>query len=218
MDQVNIPQTGGEPGRPPARAPQRPVQPRGSGNHARWSIGRWAIGRWVIGLGAAIALAGVSVLGLTLSGGNSGNSGSSSGSSGGTAQAAGAVLTGNAAAAAGGGSSGANPKLREARLAVLLHRAMHGQITVASRKGPKTIACERGTGQSVSGGALIVEAADGVTWTWQVGTDTRIFLARHRAGAGVLAAGQRVAVVGLVTGGTDQARRVLIRHRRAGRP
>ena len=203
MDEVNIPQTGGEPGWPPAPAPGRPVQPRGSGKHARWSIGRWAIG-----LGAAIALAGVSVLGLTLSGG----------SGGGTAQAAGAVLTGNAAAAAGRGSSGATLKPREARLALLLRRAMHGQITVASKKGPKTIAFERGTVQSVSGDALIVKAADGVTWTWQVGSDTRIFLARHRAGAGVLAAGQRVAVVGLVTGGTDQARRVLIRHRRAGRP
>ena len=88
---------------------------------------------------------------------------------------------------------------------------MHGQITVASKKGPKTIAFERGTVQSVSGGAVVVKAADGVTWTWQVSSDTRLFLARHRVGAGALAAGQRVAVVGLVTGGTDQARRVLIR-------
>jgi hypothetical protein len=203
MDQVNIPQTGGEPGWPPAPTPGSPVQPRGSRKHARWSIGRWAIS-----LGAAIALAGVSVLGLNLSGG----------SGGGLAQAAGAVLTGSAAPAAGAGSSGASRKLREARLALLLRHAMHGQITVASKKGPKTIAFERGTVQSVSGGALIVKAADGVTWTWQVGSDTRIFLARHRAGAGSLAAGQRVAVVGLVTGGTDQARRVLVRHRRAGRP
>ena len=268
MDDVNIPQTGGEQGWPPAPAPQRSAQPSRSGVHPRWTIGRWAIGRWAIGLGAAIALAGVSVLGLTLSGG----------SAGGTAQAAGAVLTGNAAAAAGGGSSGgslpgnaaaarasgfaaASPRLhaciasarhlraaghrvaartrlracvrrfrrlraalirgaraRDARLALLLRRAMHGQFTVASKKGPKTIAFERGTVQSVSGGAVVVKAADGVTWTWQVGSDTRLFLAGHRVGAGALAAGRRVAVLGLVTSGTDQARRVLIRQRRAGRP
>jgi hypothetical protein len=244
MDEVNNPQTGGK---------------------------RRAVG-WAIGLGVAIVLAGVFVLGVTLSNG-----------SGGTAQAAMAVLTGSggtqasaggapastgapgAPAAAGASAfagSAANPgaagphvrarlhaclaaakhlratghraaakaKLRAcvrrlrrlraaliggargrvARLVELARQAMHGQVTVATKNGPKTIAFERGTVQSVSGASIVVKAADGVTVTWQVGSDARVFMRGHRVDATALASGQRVAVIGLVTGGTDQARRVLI--------
>ena len=88
---------------------------------------------------------------------------------------------------------------------------MHGQITVATKNGPKTIAFERGTVQSVSGNSIVVKAADGVTWTWQVGSETRVFRDGTNVGLAALAAGQRVAVGGLVSGATDQARRIVIR-------
>ena len=97
-----------------------------------------------------------------------------------------------------------------ARLALLVRRALHGQVTVATKNGPKTIAFERGVVQSVSGASVVVKAADGVTWTWQVGADTSLFEAGHQVRASALADGQRVAVLGLVTGGTNHARRVLI--------
>ena len=102
-------------------------------------------------------------------------------------------------------------RARLARLAFIARRAEHGQVTVATKNGPKTIAFERGTVQSVSGGSVAVKAADGTTWTWQVGSTTRVFSGGHRAAASALADGQRVAVAGLVSGGTDHARRVLIR-------
>jgi hypothetical protein len=249
MDQVNKPQTGGK----------------------RRTAG------WAIGVGVAIVLAGVSVLGVTLSNG-----------SGGTAQPATAVLTagGGTQASAGGspattgasaaagasafvgsadhhpGAAGhvrarlhaclaaakhlratghraaAKAKLRGCvrqfrrlravliggargrvtRLVELARHAMHGQVTVATKNGPKTIAFERGTVQSVSGASIVVKATDGVTVTWQVGGDARVFLRGHRVGATALASGQRVAVIGLVTGGADQARRVLIGDHGASRP
>ena len=211
-----------------------------AGAKARWAI-PGAMARWAVGMGAAIVLAGVSVLGVTLSGA----------SGGGTAQAAGAVLTGSGASASNGGSpSGSGPGAaamagatgfaassgsaatwgvmggararqgwtRLARLIEIARHAMHGQVTVATRKGPKTIAFERGTVQSVSGSAVVVKAADGVTWTWQVGSETRLFRAGHRVAATTLASGERVAVIGLVTGGTDQARRVVIRDHATRRP
>ena len=259
MDEVNNPQTGGKPR---------------------------AVG-WAIGLSVAIVLAGVAVLGVTLSNG------------GGTAQAAMAVLTGSggtqasaggspatagAPAAAGasafagsagnhsaarnhstGGNRGAagprararlraclvaakhlratghraaakaklRPCVRQfrrlraaliggargraARLVELARHAMHGQVTVATKNGPKTIAFERGTVQSVSGGSIVVKAADGVTETWQVGGNARVVMRGSRIGATALASGQRVAVIGLMTGGTDQARLVLIGGRGASR-
>lgn len=100
-------------------------------------------------------------------------------------------------------------RAREARLG-LLHRAMHGQFTIQSKGGPKTIAFERGTVESVSGSSVVIKAADGVTMTWQLGSDARIYRDWHKVSADALAAGQQVAVMGLVTGGSDQARRVLI--------
>jgi hypothetical protein len=94
---------------------------------------------------------------------------------------------------------------------LLAKRAMHGQITVASKTGPRTIAFERGTVQSTSGSSLVVKATDGTAWTWQVGRATRIVKAGRRAGPSALAAGQRVFVIGKVTGGSDDASRVVIR-------
>jgi hypothetical protein len=108
-------------------------------------------------------------------------------------------------------------RAREVRLAVLLRRAMHGQVTVASKNGPKTITFERGIVQSISGSSVAVKAADGVTWTWQVGSEARVYRDGQNVSSDALAAGQRVAVLGLVAGGTDQARRVLIGHHAVGR-
>jgi hypothetical protein len=97
------------------------------------------------------------------------------------------------------------------RLWLLARRALHGQITVATKKGPRTIAFERGTVQSLSGSSVIVKAADGTAWTWQVGKATLVIKAGQRVGSSALAAGQRVFVIGQVRGGSDDARRVVIR-------
>lgn len=98
-----------------------------------------------------------------------------------------------------------------ARLRLLARRTLHGQITVVTRTGPRTIAFERGTVQSLSGSSVVVKAADGTAWTWQVGRDTRIVKAGRRVGPNALAAGQRVFVIGQVAGGSDDARQVVIR-------
>jgi hypothetical protein len=98
-----------------------------------------------------------------------------------------------------------------ARLRLLARRALHGQITVATKAGPRTIAFERGSVQSLSGSSVVVKAADGTAWTWQVGRATRIVREGRRVGPGALTSGQRVFVVGQLRGGSDDARRVVIR-------
>ena len=97
------------------------------------------------------------------------------------------------------------------RLRWLARRALHGQITVAAKAGPRTIAFERGSVQSLSARSVVVKAADGTVWTWEVGRVTLILKAGQRVGPSALAAGQRVFVIGQVTGGADHARRVVIR-------
>jgi hypothetical protein len=73
------------------------------------------------------------------------------------------------------------------------------------------MAFERGSVQSISGSSVVVKAADGTVWTWHVGKATRIVKAGLRVGPSALASGQRVFVVGQLTSGSDDARRVVIR-------
>jgi hypothetical protein len=97
------------------------------------------------------------------------------------------------------------------RLWLLARRALHGQITIATKQGPRTIAFERGTIQSLSGSSVVVKAADGIAWTWQIGGATRIVNGGQPVGSKALAAGKPVFVVGQVAGGSDEARRITIR-------
>jgi hypothetical protein len=98
---------------------------------------------------------------------------------------------------------------RLARLRLL--RGRYGQYTFQAKKGSRTLAYERGTITSVSGGDLVVRAANGTTWTWAL-TGTSV-VREHGAkeSAGTLAAGQSVLTAGPVTSGTRDARVVVIR-------
>ena len=96
------------------------------------------------------------------------------------------------------------------RMRQLVRRAEHGQITFATKQGPKTLAFEHGAIQSVSSGSMVVKAADGTTWTWSLASSTIVKKGGHRTDAAALSAGQKIIVVGLLAGGADDARRVFI--------
>ena len=91
-----------------------------------------------------------------------------------------------------------------------MRRAEHGQITFATRKGPKTLVFERGAIQRVSSGSMVVKAADGTTWTWSLASSTIVTRGGHRTDAAALSAGQKVVVAGRLAGGADDARRVFV--------
>lgn len=93
----------------------------------------------------------------------------------------------------------------------LLVRGIHGQFTLQTKKGTRTLAFERGTIQSVSGGAVTVKAADGTTWTWHVVSNTVVRQDGKKVAGSALADGQRVFVGGPVVSGADNARLVVIR-------
>lgn len=124
--------------------------------------------------------------------------------------------------------------LREhhARALLLLRRLLligseHGQITIKTEKGSRTLAFERGVVQSASSSTVVVKAADGTRLTWHLVSRTAVIRVHkradnrtrirgnnrtlHRVSASALAAGQRVFVVGAVVGGTDDARLIIIR-------
>ena len=87
---------------------------------------------------------------------------------------------------------------------------MHGQITFATRKGPKTLVFERGAIQNVSSSSMVVKAADGTTWTWSLASATIVTEGGHRTNLAALSAGQKIVVVGQLAAGADDARRVFV--------
>lgn len=92
---------------------------------------------------------------------------------------------------------------------------VHGEVTFQAKAGPKTLAFERGTVESVTTSALTVTAKDGTTWTWDVTSSTKIRASGHAAQLSQLKAGDLIFVGGPVLGAVKDAQ--LIRIRGAGR-
>jgi hypothetical protein len=87
----------------------------------------------------------------------------------------------------------------------------YGKITFKTKKGGVTVAFERGIIRTVASGSVILKAADGTIQTWNLVSRTFVVRTKNRASTSVLAAGQRVFVVGAVVGGADSARLIIIR-------
>jgi hypothetical protein len=88
---------------------------------------------------------------------------------------------------------------------------LHGQFTFETKTGPRTIAYERGLIRSVSGADVVVQAKDGTTWTWVLGSSTVIREKGKRVAASALSDGQSVFAGGPVVSGAYDARLIVIR-------
>jgi hypothetical protein len=88
---------------------------------------------------------------------------------------------------------------------------LHGQFTFETKTGPRTIAYERGLIRSVSGADVVVQAKDGTTWTWVIGSSTVIREKGKRVAASALSDGQKVFAGGPVVSGAYDARLIVIR-------
>ena len=92
-----------------------------------------------------------------------------------------------------------------------MRHAEHGQVTFATKKGTRTLVFERGTIQTATAGSVVVKAADGTTWTWDVTSSTILTSGGHRVTASALTTGRAAVLVGLVNGGANDARRIFVR-------
>ena len=88
---------------------------------------------------------------------------------------------------------------------------MYGQFTFRTKSGIRTIAYERGTVQSDSGGSVVVRAADGTTETWSLTSDTIVRQDGRRTTDSALSQGEQVFVAGPVVGGAHDIRLAVIR-------
>ncbi len=97
-------------------------------------------------------------------------------------------------------------------LRALALRGVHGEFTFRTRNGFKTLAFERGTIQSVSGGQdIVVRAPDGTMWTWDLTPSTVVRESGQQTSTGALAAGEQVWAGGPVVSGARDARLIVVR-------
>ena len=166
--------------------------------------------RWGAGVTLAGFLAGGGVALAAVSGGSSvGTAAASSASSASNLQAS--QL--NSALSTAASSS---PTVTPARVRWALGRlrrlgGVDGTVTFHNKTGFHTISFERGTIQSVSGSDVVIKAADGTTWSWQIVGDTVVRKNGAKTTTSALSAGETVFAGGPVVSGAKDARLIVIR-------
>jgi hypothetical protein len=210
---------------PPGYGPPPPPgpQPPGGGPGAQRRSGRpGRLLRWTGGVAAAVLLgAGGAVAGLKLAGNPApANTPGAVALNEVLGSPAGAGRASQCPHAAAGSSAGGQARAGHCRRTRLLRlvRGMYGQVTYHGRTGTATLAFERGMVESASGGHLVVRAADGTTWTWDLAGNAAVREHGRAAPSGALAGGVRVFVAGAVSGGSKDARLVLVRARTGSAP
>jgi hypothetical protein len=102
--------------------------------------------------------------------------------------------------------------LRHRIVRVALLRGIDGQFTFRGKGGTiRTLAFERGVVQSLSGSDVVVSAADGTTWTWDLVSNTVVRENGSKTSQAALATGEPVWVGGPVLSGVRDARLVVIK-------
>jgi len=185
-------------------APHRPVRSRTT------SRGRLVAG----GVAAAVLVGGAAFGAVTMLSGSP----AAAGTGGPTGQAAvlnDALTTATTPTASGTTASATATQVRHVRWALGRLRRLggiDGQFTFETKAGPKTLAFERGTIQSVAGQDVVVKAKDGTTWSWTLVSDSVVRQDGTKATSSALSAGELVFVGGPVVRGTHDARLIVIRN------
>jgi len=168
-------------------------------------------GRVIAGVAAAAVLAGGAAFGaVTIL-----NSGPATAAAGPTGQAAvlnSALTSAATPATTASGAAAAARHLRRPLARLRLLGGLDGQFTFEAKSGPRTLAFERGTVESVASGDVVVRAADGTTWSWDLVSTTVVRDSGKKTTASALSAGQLVFVGGPVVNGSHDARLIVIRN------
>jgi hypothetical protein len=93
-------------------------------------------------------------------------------------------------------------------------RGVHGEATVQRKDGFHLVTWQRGQITSVSSSGVTVRSADGVSWTWTAGGDTRVRKDGEKSALKDLAKNDTVLVAGERSGDTRTARLIRVPKRR----
>jgi hypothetical protein len=167
------------------------------------TYGRKRLIRWGAGVTLAGFLAGGAVA-LAVSGGHPSAAGAGN-------QAGQAVTLNSVLGAAASTTAVPAPRVRAALARLRALGGVEGQATFHNKTGFHTLAFERGTIQSVTGGDVVIKSPDGTTWTWLIVKDTVVRKNGAKTTTGALAKGETVLAAGPVAGGDKDARLIVIR-------
>lgn len=166
--------------------------------------------RWGAGITLAGFLAGGGIALAAVSGGGTPAASSAPSNSGNATNLQAAEL--NSALSTAAGSASTSPaRVRWALGRLRRLGGIDGQFTYHNKTGFHTLAFERGTVQSVSGSDVVIKAADGTTWTWQIVSDTVVRKSGAKTTTSALSAGETVFAGGPVVSGAKDARLIVIR-------
>ncbi|HEY1484810.1 MAG TPA: hypothetical protein VGF84_01825 [Micromonosporaceae bacterium] len=122
-----------------------------------------------------------------------------------------------AAAASAAPGKGKHPRLRRLaikRLALRGH-VEHGQVTVQTKTGDKTIDVQRGTITAMTSSTMTVKSTDGYTLTWTTTGPMTVIQHRTSIQPGELKVGDAVGVAGTQSGATALAKLVVVPNKKA---
>jgi hypothetical protein len=129
----------------------------------------------------------------------------------GSSQAEGATLNSELNTASSTPAAVSVPRIRRALARLRALGGVDGEFTFHNSTGYHTLAFERGTIQSLSGGDVVVAAPDGTTWTWLLVSDTVVRQNGAKTTTSALATGETVFAGGPVVSGAKDARLIVIR-------
>jgi Domain of unknown function (DUF5666) len=104
------------------------------------------------------------------------------------------------------GLLGRGPGWRQGGLA---RRALHGELTLQTRDGVKTVVVARGEVTALAGDSITVKSSDGVSTSFRINGDTRFGFLREPDPRAELKVGDTVFVAGTKSGDTVTATRVV---------
>ena len=88
-------------------------------------------------------------------------------------------------------------------------RVLHGEVTVQTREGVKTLVMARGQVTALAGDAITVRSSDGVETSFAIDGDTRYGFRNQPAPSAELKVGEDALVIGEKSGDRATARRVV---------
>ena len=88
-------------------------------------------------------------------------------------------------------------------------RVLHGEVTLQTQQGTKTVVMAHGTVTALSKDAITVKSSDGVQTSFKLDGDTRFGFRNEPAPSAELKVGEDAFVTGEKPGGTATARRVV---------
>jgi hypothetical protein len=174
------------------------------------TYGRKRLFHWGAGITLAGFLAGGGITLAAMQGGGGAGGGSSAASTAGQATTSEAATL-NSALSTAASTTAPAPRVRSALGRLRALGGVEGEATFRNKTGFHTLAFERGTVQSVTGGNVVIKSPDGTMWTWLIVGNTVVRKNGAKTTAGALSKGGTVLAAGPVVSGNKDARLIVIR-------